>query len=116
MQAHGLNPILIGNTAKLDGINAARMTLKNAVFHPRTEEIGISALEQYRREWDDERKMFGANEVRDWTTHLADAFRYLSLAWREVRPVVEKPKRKMLPGQVFLPGPPEPKSGVRIRI
>lgn len=87
----GLNPKLVANVSKLDGIAAARLTLKRAVFHPRTEEEGIPALEQYRREWDDERKTFGASEVRDWTTHLADAFRYLSLAWREVKP---KPEEK----------------------
>jgi hypothetical protein len=116
MQAHGLNPRLVGNVSKLDGINASRMTLRTAVFHPRCEEHGLAALEQYRRDWDDERKMFAANEVRDWTTHLADAFRYMSLAWREVKQEVVTPKRKPQPGQVFLPGPPEPKSGVKIRI
>jgi hypothetical protein len=92
MVRHGFKPVLVPNASKLDGIAAARVTLKSAVFHPRCEAIGISALEQYRREWDDERKTFAANEYRDWTTHLADAFRYLSLAWREARPV-EEPKK-----------------------
>lgn len=116
MVIYGLKPKLVADLGKLDGINAARLTLKTAVFHPRCEEFGISALEQYRREWDDERKMFAANEVRDWTTHLADAFRYLSIAWREVKPVITPPKRKQMPGQVYLPGPPVAPSGVKIRI
>jgi len=84
MMSHGLNPVLVPNATKLDGIQAARTTLKTAVFHPRCESEGISALEQYRREWDDDKKAFRANEVHDWTSHLADAFRYLSLSWREV--------------------------------
>lgn len=92
MQAHGLNPAVVPVAAKLDGISAARITLRTAVFHTRCEDKGIAALEQYRREWDDERKMFKANEVRDWTTHLSDAFRYLSLCWRDVPAKVEKPK------------------------
>ena len=116
MVRHGLRPELVPNEGKLDGINASRVTLKTAVFHPRCEEVGLAALEQYRREWDDDRKMFAANEVRDWTTHLADAFRYLSLAWREVPAVQAKEKPKQPWGTVKLPGPPEPTKGVRIRI
>lgn len=99
MFAEGLRPQLVADESKLDGINAARITLRTAVFHPRCEEFGISALEMYRREWDDDRKAFAANEFRDWTTHLADAFRYLSLAWRAAPKVIE-------------PKPPEPMRGV----
>lgn len=91
MQACGLKPKLVTLAGKLDGINAARLTLKRCIFHERCENLGISALEQYRREWDDEKKAFKANEVHDWTSHLADAFRYLSLAWREA-PTREEPK------------------------
>src|SRR5690606_2365351 len=102
--------------SKLDGIQAARMTLARAVFHPRCEALGISALEQYRREWDDERKTFRANVVHDWTSHLADAWRYLSMAWRKVpEPAVEKKTPQPI-GSVYLPGAPKPDSKVRIRI
>lgn len=87
----GLTPKVAPEMSKLDGINAARLTLKRCIFHERCEDLGIAALEQYRREWDDERKTFKANEVHDWTSHLADAFRYLSLAWREA-PTKEEPK------------------------
>src|SRR5690606_17180673 len=66
MQAHGLNPRVVPMASKLDGINAARRTLPRCVFHSRTEELGIAALEQYRREWDDEKKAFKATEVHDW--------------------------------------------------
>jgi phage terminase large subunit len=86
MIAHGLKPRVVPRHDKLDGINAARITLGKAIFHPRCEEHGISALEQYRREWNDERKQFNANEFRDWTTHLADAFRYLAMGWKEFAP------------------------------
>ncbi len=93
MQGLGLNPQVIPLASKLDGINAARKTLARCVFHPRTEEQGVAALEQYRREWDDEKKTFKATEVHDWSSHLADAFRYLSMAWRSIpEPKEEKPK------------------------
>lgn len=93
MQGYGLNPQVVPMASKLDGINAVRKTLPRCVFHERCEEVGIAALEQYRREWDDEKKAFKASEVHDWTSHLADAFRYLAMAWRELpKPQAEKPK------------------------
>lgn len=116
MRQYDLAPALVPNATKLDGINAARQTLGRCVFHPRCEEQGISALEQYRREWDDEKKTFKANEVHDWTSHLADAFRYLALAWRTA-PSVEQDDRlpPPPPGKVMIPPVPEFKPG-KIRL
>jgi len=116
MMDYGLHPQVVPNFSKMQGIQAARTTLAKSIFHPRTEEIGIAALEQYRREWNDEKKTFQANEVRDWTTHLADAFRYLALSWREIRPEEPEIKRIQRRSQVVLPGPPEPRSKTRIRV
>jgi phage terminase large subunit len=110
MERLGFSPHLVPLAGKLDGINAVRITLKTAIIHPRCE-VGISALEQYRRDWDDERKMFRANEVHDWTSHLADAFRYLSMAWRAMKPTEAPIKTPQLTGTVYLPGAPEPSRG-----
>ena len=105
MQGYGLNPRVVPMASKMDGINAARKTLARAVFHPRCEEQGISALEQYRREWDDDKKTFKANEVHDWTSHLADAWRYLSMAWQAIpdpKPA-EKPHVMHTTGDILAP-------------
>jgi hypothetical protein len=110
MERLGFSPHLVPLAGKLDGINAVRVTLKTAIIHPRCE-VGISALEQYRRDWDDERKMFRANEVHDWTSHLADAFRYLSMAWRAMKPAEAPINAPQLAGTVYLPGAPEPVRG-----
>lgn len=83
MQEEGLNPQVVEGMSVLDGINAARRTLPRVVFHERCEELGISALEQYQREWDDDNKVFRQHPLHNWASHLADAFRYLALAWRE---------------------------------
>jgi len=83
MQRLGLNPRVVPQASKLDGINAVRRTLPRCVFHPRCEDQGIAALEQYRREWDDDKKAFKVSEVHDWSSHLADAFRYLAMAWQD---------------------------------
>ena len=114
MQSLGLRPQVVPQMSKLDGINAVRRTLPLCTFSDKCEE-GISALEQYRREWDDERKTFKASEVHDWTSHAADAFRYLSAAWKAIpkREVEERPVAQ--PGQVWI-GPPERENGKRTRI
>lgn len=117
MKLLGLNPRLCPQLGKLDGINAARRSLPKCVFHPRCEDnFGIAALEQYHRDWDDDKKVFRQDDNHDWSSHLADAFRYFALAWREVPVVTEKPKPRAGLGQVYLPGPPAPRSGRRIGV
>lgn len=106
MQILGLSPVLVPLAGKLDGINAVRKTIPLCLFHPRTEEVGVGALEQYRREWDDEKKCFKANEVHDWTSHLADAFRYLAMSWRLVPVHIDVSIPQPKAGQTMLPPPP----------
>jgi hypothetical protein len=92
MQRIGLKPNLVPLASINDGINAVRRTLPLCVFHPRTED-GISALEQYRREWDDDKKAFRASPLHDWSSNYSDSFRYLAQAWRSApRRVVNVPK------------------------
>ncbi len=95
MVEHGLKPRLVPNASKADGIQASRRTIQVSLFSEEAGKVLVPALEQYRREWDDDRKTFKANEYRDWTTHPADAFRYMSLAWRidaEAPPPKPKPQ------------------------
>jgi len=95
MQGFGLKPQLVPMAGLLDGINAVRRTLPLCVFHPRAE-AGLAALEQYRREWDDDKKTFKANPLHDFTSHLADAFRYLAMAWRTIPPALILPEKPVL--------------------
>ena len=111
MASLGLKPMLVPLSTIGDGINAVRRILPLCVFHPRCEE-GIEALEQYRREWDDEKKAFRASAVHDWTSHYADAFRYLAQSWRG--PVFAKRLRRAQPPETGwrIPPPPEPRRGM----
>lgn len=104
MRDFKLNPQLVPLAAKMDGINAVRVTLPRCVFHTRCEDEGISALEQYRREWDDDKKAFKASEVHDWSSHLSDAFRYLAMSWRSIPEVIVEKREPPPPGK-FLPPP-----------
>ena len=108
MASLGLRPILVPRASLDDGINAVRRTLPLCVFHPRCEDGGISALEQYRRDWDDEKKCFKPTAVHDWTSHPADSFRYLSQGWRSL------PKRAIVEPRLEgwqIPSPQEPRRG-----
>ena len=115
MSGMGLHPLLVPHASIDDGVNAVRRTLPLCVFHPRTDATGLAALEQYRREWDDDKKAFRASAVHDWTSHPADAFRYLSLAWRPsqlIKPADRTPRT--LSQGIVIPFPAEPKRGIRI--
>jgi len=111
MRDFKLKPDRVPMASIADGINAVRRTLPLCVFHPRCEELGVAALEQYRREWDDEKKAFKASFVHDWTSHPADAFRYLSLSWRGIQHrVVEVPRREGF----VIPPPADDRRGMRL--
>jgi phage terminase large subunit len=69
-----------------DGIQAARMMLPRTYFDREKCHEGIEALKLYQREWDDDKKVFRDKPLHDWTSHPADAFREMAIAWRESFP------------------------------
>jgi hypothetical protein len=73
---------IVPNLSIQDGIQATRLALTRAWFDNKCEE-GIECLRQYQREWNDDKKCFNDRPKHDWTSHSADAFRYLSLVWKD---------------------------------
>ena len=73
----------------MDGINAARVTMARCWFDESKCREGLEALRQYRADFDEKKRVFRDEPRHDWTSHTADAFRYMAMAWRELRP--EKP-------------------------
>ena len=67
MQRIGLSPLLVPLAGLEDGINAVRRTLPFASFTPEPS-LASAALEQYQREWDDDKKAFRANPLHNWTS------------------------------------------------
>jgi phage terminase large subunit len=48
---------------------------------------GIDALKLYRSEFDEKLQSFKPRPLHDWTSHAADAFRYLAMAFdRRINP------------------------------
>jgi phage terminase large subunit len=111
MSGLGLSPMLVPLSTVEDGINAVRRMLPLCIFHPRCEVGGIDALEQYRREWDDDRKCFKPAALHDWTSHPADAFRYLAMSYKPAPPRLIKPPKQE--GWV-IPQPSEQRRGIRL--
>jgi hypothetical protein len=62
----------------LDGVQAGRKLLYEGIkIHPRCGN-GIEALKQYHYEFDEKRKTYTNRPEHDWSSHTADAFRYLA--------------------------------------
>ena len=80
------SPQIVPNHTVDDGINAARISFENMWIDRTRCKDGLEALRQYRTEFDDKRKVFKARPLHDWTSHAADAFRYMAMAWRELKP------------------------------
>jgi phage terminase large subunit len=62
-----------------DGINAVRRMLSTCVFNKAKCSVGIDALKNYRREWDEKKKVFADAPLHDWASHPADAFRTFAM-------------------------------------
>jgi len=74
---------IVPDVGREEGIKMARLTIPRCWFDTEHCDEGIEALKQYQREWDEDKKAPKENPRHDWTSHPADAFRMLSVAWRE---------------------------------
>jgi phage terminase large subunit len=59
---------------KLIDIDAARMILNKCWFDKTRCKDGIEALKQYRKEYDENRKVFKSRPLHDWSSNGSDAF------------------------------------------
>lgn len=78
----------------MDGINAARVSFAKFWFDETACRDGLEALRQYRSDFDEKLKVFKNTPRHDWTSHAADAFRYLAMAWREMKAEAPPPPKK----------------------
>ena len=89
----GRKPIEVPRVSVADGLQAARETINAAWFRNNERTLdGIEGLKNFRREWDEDAKVFRQTPVKDWAEHRASAFRYLGLAWQATKAPVNKTK------------------------
>lgn len=61
-----------------DGIQAARVIIPRCYFDAEKCADGIKALQNYHRQFDTKLQEFKNQPVHDWSSHAADAFRYMA--------------------------------------
>jgi phage terminase large subunit len=88
LQSLGIQPTVVPVQRIEDGINAVRMLLPRCWFDAEKCAQGIKALGQYQREWVDKLGTWRSAPRHDWSSHAADAFRYLASGLKP--PVSEK--------------------------
>lgn len=82
----GLNFTVVPKHDVEDGIEAGRQLLPRCYIDAKRVKRGIEALKSYRKDWDDKNKVFRTKPLHDWSSHAADAFRYLAMGIRERAP------------------------------
>jgi len=80
----GIRARVVANLPVDDGIQAVRNLLPRCWIDAERCARGLEALRQYRREYDDRLRAFKARPLHDWTSHAADALRYLAVGLRPV--------------------------------
>ncbi len=79
LRSAGLDCQVLPRLSVDDGIQAARRILPKCWFNVPAVKQGLDCLRNYRREYDEKRSVFYDRPLHDWSSHGADAFRYLSV-------------------------------------
>jgi len=77
--SHNLSFEVAPSLSVMDGIDAARTIMGKCRFDAVNCARGLSALQSYRREWDEKRGAWKDNPCHDWSSHGADSFRYFAV-------------------------------------
>jgi hypothetical protein len=75
----GVDVVVAPALPREDGIEVARSMLPRARFNRAKCAHGIEALRQYRADWEEKRGVLKLQPLHDWTSHAADAWRYLAI-------------------------------------
>jgi len=78
LQELGLSITVCPRLGVDDGIQSVRRILPDCWFHPKVKQ-GLDCLRNYRREHDEKRNVYYDKPLHDWSSHGADAFRYLAV-------------------------------------
>ena len=90
LEESGLEITVAPRLSVADGIQAVRQLLPRCWFSDNAKQ-GIDALRNYRREYDEKRAVFYDRPLHDWSSHAADAFRYLAIGLNEGSSSWDKP-------------------------
>jgi hypothetical protein len=94
-QKLGIQFNIVPNIPIEDGIHAARMLFPKCYFDEQKCRPGLDALQAYRRDYNTRLNEFKATPVHDWSSHAADAWRYLAV--RQSTPKEKRPADRYRP-------------------
>ena len=77
----GLNCVVLQSATIASGIELGREMLKTCYIDEDKCKRGVECLRKYKYMYDEQRKVFMKTPMHDWTSHAADAFRYLAQAF-----------------------------------
>lgn len=76
----GINFTLANDASVPDGIESVRSSLNKMWFDEVKCNQLIKSLENYRQEYDVKKKIYKSQPLHDWSSHFADAMRYLCVS------------------------------------
>lgn len=86
------NPDVMPRLSLHAGIDLVRNLLPMCYFDREKAHLGLEALREYRREWDEKKQTFNEKPLHNKYSHGADAFRTLAVGIDRERPL-DEPKR-----------------------
>lgn len=81
----GISFVISPDVSIIDGIEAVRSVLSKLWIDESACKLLIKALENYRQEFDAKRKVYKDYPLHDWSSHWADAMRYLAISLPKTR-------------------------------
>lgn len=82
LRQNGFKVRMVPKLSLEDGINAARLLFGKARVDEKRCSAGLEALQHYRWDWNPRMDEAKPTPVHDWSSHAADAWRYMALAAR----------------------------------
>lgn len=82
----GINFIIAPKLSIEDGIEAVRSLLSRVNIDQRSCKTFIKAIESYRQVYDHKNKSYSSRPLHDWSSHWADALRYLAVTANQLGP------------------------------
>lgn len=79
LESSGMNIEVCKMIGVEDGIQAVRRMLPNCYFNKETTAFGVNCLQNYRRQYNEQLDAYSERPLHDWSSHAADAFRYLAV-------------------------------------
>ncbi|MDS9470287.1 hypothetical protein RGQ15_22330, partial [Paracoccus sp. MBLB3053] len=94
-EARGLATYLVPNQSVHEGINQVRELLPKVWMDSEGCKMLREALAAYRADYDEVKRVYHTRPLHDWSSHWADALRYLALGRDMVQPWGARPRPKL---------------------